>query len=103
MTLSPSSSLVLAERGGALVFTEAPWPDLPNPLSPHLNSDPKVATDSGNDRELLQKVLTVDRSRGNPVHGVPRTRSDGEELWSSRSSDHSANDPNVSQLHDGSP
>jgi hypothetical protein len=103
MTPSPSSSLVLTERGGALVLTEAPWSDLPNPLSPHLNSDTKVATDIGNDRELLRKVLTTYRSRGNPVHGVLRTRSDGDELGAPRSPDHSANAPEAAKKLDRSP
>jgi hypothetical protein len=60
----------------------------PKPPISHLNSDPKVATDGGNDEELLWKVLIVDRSRGNPVHGMSRTRSDVDELGAPRSFPH---------------
>jgi hypothetical protein len=62
----------------------APWLDLLIPLSPHLNSNPKVEIGSGNDMEFQWKVLTANRSRGSPVNGVPRTRSDSDELGPSQ-------------------
>jgi hypothetical protein len=75
---------VASSRWRAPWTTVAPWPDLLIPLFPHLNSDLKVEIGSGNDREFQWKVLTADRRRGSPVHGVSRTRSDGDDLGPSQ-------------------
>ena len=80
----------------------APWPDLLIPLFPHLNFDLKVEIGSGNDREFQWKVLTADRRRGSPVHGVLRACSDGDDLGPSPVA-HSADAPEAAKRLDRSP